>query len=497
MRTLSGLGRAHPNAPFHRAPIASGLTFFCGMLPMIGCQNYVFEQVCTEQVVEQDQSFLAPEPTPADILFVVDNSGSMREEQENLADNFELFINELAGTGNYRIAVITTDQSSVGDEERAGLATFLFSDVEPYRARLRFDLDFCTDTGIPLGCFRGDDPAARIIDSSALSPQDQVAFFQRNVRVGTCGSGTEQGLRAMENALSKLDGGQCNTGFVRPDANLVLIFVSDENDDDDAPIADYVQFLGTIKSYDQIRVATIVGFADGSAADCRTGVDGRADPICGDLCLMPPPLGSQNRCTADGSCGEEEVCYRRNRNDVFGECRNDLWRLWSDENCSSCSVFEASTCCLADAGSRYVEFARALEVEIAAATPGIEATGCDPSSGQRSACLLDSVCQASFGETLVRIARELVIVDQYRLTPTAENPDGVLVRVVGGRFGDDGRPLTSDEYAVITDNAGRGVSLRILDRDLLPTADERLQIVYVSDVEEDTTLPPEVCGRAP
>ena len=48
-------------------------------------------------------------PTPTDILFVVDNSGSMADEQENLAQNFDQFIQQIAGAGDYRIAVVTTD----------------------------------------------------------------------------------------------------------------------------------------------------------------------------------------------------------------------------------------------------------------------------------------------------------------------------------------------------------------------------------------------------
>ena len=139
------------------------------------CQDYLFERVCTEQVIEEDQTFAAATPTPADILFIVDNSGSMQEEQQNLADNFSLFINQIAGSGDYRIAVITTDQSN--NDERAGLSEFSFSQEAPFFARTEFSQAACIDTDIPRGCFRGDDPAARVIDSRALSVEDQIAFF--------------------------------------------------------------------------------------------------------------------------------------------------------------------------------------------------------------------------------------------------------------------------------------------------------------------------------
>src|SRR6187402_3458074 len=51
-----------------------------------------------------------------DILFVIDNSGSMAEEQATLARNFERFIAALEAEkveANYRIAITTTDVGHV------------------------------------------------------------------------------------------------------------------------------------------------------------------------------------------------------------------------------------------------------------------------------------------------------------------------------------------------------------------------------------------------
>src|SRR5262245_44705272 len=51
-----------------------------------------------------------------DILFVIDNSGSMAEEQATLARNFEQFIAVLERenvNANYRIAITTTDNGHV------------------------------------------------------------------------------------------------------------------------------------------------------------------------------------------------------------------------------------------------------------------------------------------------------------------------------------------------------------------------------------------------
>jgi hypothetical protein len=58
-----------------------------------------------------------------------------------------------------------------------------------------------------------------------------VAQFQQNVRVGSCGSGEEQGLEAARLTLEKAAAGQLGVpGFPRAGAKLVVVWVSDEDD---------------------------------------------------------------------------------------------------------------------------------------------------------------------------------------------------------------------------------------------------------------------------
>lgn len=467
-----------------------------GLLMVAGCQDYLFERVCAEQIREEERTVTQAPPRPADILFVVDNSGSMREEQQNLADNFSLFINELASAGDgqdYQIAVVTTDQ--ISELERDGLAQFEFSDEGPYFARTQFNRAACFDTDIDRGCFRGPDVAARIINSAAFSPEDQVAFFQENVRVGTCGTGEEQGLKAMQTALSQLGSDECNAGFLRERSNLVVIFVSDENDDDDTPIERYLDFITSLKSADQLRVAAIVGFADGEANDCRT-VDGRASTDCGTICATPPPLGSQERCEGadQGTCNLGETCFDTGQG---RECRDALWALWNNRECSSCSVFDTPDCCLADAGTRYVQFTRQLEQRIVEAAPDLEVTNCAPEAEQRAACLIGSVCEGSFGEILVRIARDLVVVNEFDLTPPAENPSGVRARLVGEPADRTGELEPGVDFVVVErpDDEGvpRGVTVRITNAEKRPSGDLRLEVYYVSEVLRGENQPDDIC----
>ena len=179
---------------------------------------------------EHTDTFIQKSGQDVDVLFVVDDSGSMGEEQNNLANNFSSFIGQAAAWQNdYHIAVVTTD----------------------------------VDGGS--GVFRGD---PRFIDPTTTSK------FASNVKVGTNGSGTERGLEAAQLALSLPNiadssttctadaecaavGGAChdgfcggpNRGFLRKDANLEVVFVSDEEDQSPSDLNFYVNFFKNIKGF--------------------------------------------------------------------------------------------------------------------------------------------------------------------------------------------------------------------------------------------------------
>ena len=161
------------------------------------CNSYLFDQVCPESVEEGSVTVAAGVPTPADILFVVDNSGSMEDEQENLAANFGRFIDQIAGTGDYRIAVVTTDQDS--GVEQDGQAVSIFNGGQ-YQDLDRINRGGCQDTSPPHRprLFSRSQPqleANRLGQSGCPRPN---SAFQQNVRVGSCGSGNEVGLKAID-----------------------------------------------------------------------------------------------------------------------------------------------------------------------------------------------------------------------------------------------------------------------------------------------------------
>jgi hypothetical protein len=69
-----------------------------------GCQDYNFNPVGHCLLQPGSERITLSNLATADILFVVDDSGSMRGEQDNLAANFELFVNDLTATNADRVA---------------------------------------------------------------------------------------------------------------------------------------------------------------------------------------------------------------------------------------------------------------------------------------------------------------------------------------------------------------------------------------------------------
>lgn len=141
--------------------------------------------------LDQEDVFYQEGTDALDILWIVDDSNSMAGEQTLVAEGFNQFIRAV-GTSevDFQIGVITTDM----DEEN------------PDRARLVGDPPFLTRT------------------------DDYSRAFMERVRVGTEGSDKERGLQAAWEALSSATVADTNAGFLREEAVLALVFVSDEND---------------------------------------------------------------------------------------------------------------------------------------------------------------------------------------------------------------------------------------------------------------------------
>ncbi|MCC7070943.1 MAG: choice-of-anchor D domain-containing protein [Deltaproteobacteria bacterium] len=164
------------------------------------------------------ETFVVAGTTAVDVLFVVDNSGSMADDQEILAANFDAFIAAAANDPNldFHLGVTTTDV--LGGTGGPFVAPFLRD------------------------------------SSSGLASQ-----FADQVHVGVGGGGLELGLEAMRRALDDY-ATSTNAGFLRNDAALSVVVVSDEEDGGDIPDVQsldpsaarppqaYIEFLGGLKT---------------------------------------------------------------------------------------------------------------------------------------------------------------------------------------------------------------------------------------------------------
>ncbi|HEY4054965.1 MAG TPA: hypothetical protein VGM39_00105, partial [Kofleriaceae bacterium] len=161
-------------------------------------------------------------PNPdLDILFVVDNSPSMLDEQAALTAAFPLMMDRLSeldgGLPNLHIGVVTSDMGTsgengvappvgsclgIGDDGALKLNALVTTDGAPY----------LVDVGGPSGRERNYDGALR----------DAFAII---ATVGDTGCGFEQHLAAMARAFDN----PTNAGFLRPQANLAVVVITDED----------------------------------------------------------------------------------------------------------------------------------------------------------------------------------------------------------------------------------------------------------------------------
>jgi hypothetical protein len=148
-----------------------------------------------------------------DLLFVIDDSGTMAAEQQMLIDGFGGFIDVLeeyeTAVGSqldYRIGVTTT-----------GVSTHYSVDGIPGYVTLEGrDGELLTPDGAAVPWIDGPGP-------------DVAAQFEDIALVGTWGPAYEMPLRAMALALEGSDGGQ-NDGFLREDSLFAVIIITDEDD---------------------------------------------------------------------------------------------------------------------------------------------------------------------------------------------------------------------------------------------------------------------------
>lgn len=310
---------------------------------------------------------------PIDVLFVVDNSTSMLEEQQTLLrsvfdDRCPItnlrdvppeyasapidLLQELSGVcgiaqlvaaidGDFHIGVITTD---------VGVCDERFSPAQ--------DPDDVHTPTMMRGCLQGGVSGA---DGRPkfLTRDDElnVALQQAMLQVGTYGSPVERGMDAMRTFLDpesrRAPGCEDDLdGFLRKDGQLVVVFVSDEDDcshadgaygffdefqgepdtcgeffdlfnadraagrcysdaEHLAPVSDYADFLRGLKDEGRttdVFVGVVGGLVDSAGSfvpsGCSPDGDGGVSAVC------QASFGASNSCDADENCCFADGAYR-------------------------------------------------------------------------------------------------------------------------------------------------------------------------------------------
>ncbi len=160
---------------------------------------------------EREDVFVQTLVPASDVLFVVDNSCSMANEQALLAENFSAFLDTiLQSETDFHVGVVSTDMT---DPLHAG--------------RLQESLGL------------------RWIDPETEQPEIR---YEEMVLLGVTGDPDERGRDA---AFAALEGraDEANAGFLREEASLHVMVVSDENDASvDISIGELVEYLRGLKA---------------------------------------------------------------------------------------------------------------------------------------------------------------------------------------------------------------------------------------------------------
>lgn len=199
------------------------------------CENRTVARV-TPSNTRVERNVVPVDRRDVDLLFVIDTSGSMAEEQQSLLNNFPVFIEELeniqGGLPNMHIGIISPDVGDGGanidparctpEGDRGALQAQPSSSSctgvnNPNVERFIVDEDDPNNPGQRRTNYKGTDP------SNTLSET-----FSCIADIGTNGCGFEQPLEAIRKAI--VEPNASNAGFIRPGAFLGIIVITDEDD---------------------------------------------------------------------------------------------------------------------------------------------------------------------------------------------------------------------------------------------------------------------------
>lgn len=446
----------------------------------LACQDGSFDYQPGYDFAAAHFVFRVQTPSKADLLFVVDSSGSMREEQDALRASILALLNELARRDtDYRVGVTSTDMveqwgdsllpcDADSDCHGQGLPSSWECKHDcPDRVsrcveRVTYDLgDGATEVPLCVSPIH-DGKRGRLIavndnghvldrrDIAAIvGPADAEREIARRLAenifgIGVYGSGYEQGLKAsawavgvnpddvvdpINPALDLTLPGQANSyrrpgeanasSWVRPDAMLAVILLSDE-EDCSYPTLLETYFLSDVERnlpastscyVDKAQLRPASQFRDlliakkGRASRVALGFIGGVTPAT----VFPATLGDAlvegqpGDCRLSGGAVDEQcACFAQSYDpEVVGLCPfTALDKTDVAPGGVAANFVCGQHCCEAMAGGRYFEFATGIARH-----------------------RLDSICQADYSRALAEIALIATLpCFELNVTPACTDP---------------------------------------------------------------------------
>lgn len=241
----------------------ASVVLLCAGLSSVGCfeSSITLRPACGATAEESNISIALAGSTPAnkvDLLLVIDDSGSMAQEQQSVADQFPRLarilatgdrdldgVADFAPVSDLHIGVVTTDMGVGGFEgiPTCGAGTTaggaMFGDDGILVTRGNTGVDGCMASYPAFLQFRPGDHPTDLPDALAQFGADGSCVVQP----GTSGCGFEQPLEAALKALTPSSntgtlffgpslghGDVENDGFLRADSVLAIVVVTDEED---------------------------------------------------------------------------------------------------------------------------------------------------------------------------------------------------------------------------------------------------------------------------
>lgn len=225
-RSVNGKSSRRSNSFVRRFSLIIGLLTFIPLLTVCSPNSpkLVPQQTAKPERVRDSSDVTLSFQRSVDILFVIDDSGSMDIHQRNLKNNIDLFTKGMNTnqTLDYHIGVLTSTMDDSWGPKPPGYGS---------KGELNGVTKYVTK----------------------LTPNRDVEL-KKNLVPGSDGSGTEYFFTPVQAALTPPLINGINNGFFRPDAYLAIIFVTDADDQSRLSADDFYKFLLGLKKNDPDKI---------------------------------------------------------------------------------------------------------------------------------------------------------------------------------------------------------------------------------------------------